>query len=122
MTFKQFENTVNNFRNDVKVFKHGDFCNNDSKTTLGIIFIKDGKESKVYDFSGTYSEVLNKLDIYKFYENSDVEFINNQISKLKENHGKIAKLSLTKLPIDNSERINELLNELEEMKNWYKII
>ena len=41
MTFKQFEATVKHFRNDIIVSKHGDFCNNDSKTTLGIIFIKD---------------------------------------------------------------------------------
>ena len=122
MTFKQFEATVKHFRNDVIVSKHGDFCNNDSNTTLGIIFIKDGKESKVYDFSGTYSEVLGKLNINEFYEESDVDFINNQIAKLEANNGKVAKLSLTKLPVDNNAKIEELKAQFEIMKSWYKII
>lgn len=122
MTYKQFETTVNHFRNDVKVNQHGTFCNNDSKTTLGIIFIEDNKESKVYDFSGTYSEVLNKLDIFKFYEDSDIEFLNNQLVKLEENHNKIARLSLTKLPVDNSSKIKEIKATIEDMKGWYKIV
>ena len=122
MTYKQFETTVNHFRNDVKVSQHGTFCNNDSKTTLGIIFIKDGKESKVYDFSGTYSEVLNKLDIFKFYEDSDIEFLNAQLAKLEESHGKVARLSLNKLPVDNSSKIKEAKETLEDMKGWYKIV
>jgi len=121
MTFKQFENTVKHFRQDIKVSQHGTFCNNDSKTTLGIIFIKDGKESKVYDFSGTYSEVLNKLDIFKFYEEGDIEFLNSQLVKLEESHGKVARLSLTKLPVDNSSKIKEIEETLEDMKSWYKI-
>ena len=120
MTFKQFEATVKHFRNDVIVSQHGAFCNNDSKITLGIIFIKDGKESKVYDFSGTYSEVLNKLDIFKFYEDSDINFINNEIERLENGNGK--KDLFFGLLIDNSAKIEELKTRLESMKEWYKIV
>ena len=122
MTFKQFEATVKHFRSDIVVSKHGEFCNNKSENTLGIIFIKDGKESKVYDFSGTYSEVLNKLDIFKFYEDSDIEFLNAQLAKLEESHGKVARLSLNKLPVDNSSKIKEVKETIEDMKGWYKIV
>ena len=120
MTFKQFEATVKHFRSDIVVSKHGEFCNNDSKTTLGIIFIKDGKESKVYNFSGTYSEVLNKLNITEFYEDSDINFINNEIERLENGNGK--KDLFFGLLIDNSAKIEELKTRLESMKEWYKIV
>jgi hypothetical protein len=122
MTFKQFEATVKHFRNDIVVSKHGDYSNNDSKNTLGIIFIKDKKQSKVYDFSGTYSEVLNKLNITEFYEDSDIDFINNEIVKLEASNGRVAKLSLIKTPVNNTSKIEELKAQLEVMKSWYKII
>ena len=121
MTFKQFEATVKHFRNDIVVSKHGDYCHNKSQNTLGIMYLKkDGELSKVYDFSGTYSEILNKLDITKFYENNDVDFINNEITRLEKGNGRINLFS--KLPVDNSAEIEELKAQLETMKSWYKII
>lgn len=64
MTFKTFEKIAAIHRPDVRVSSHGDYCNNKSKNTLGIVFIKaDGSESRVYDYHGTYAEILNKLKI-----------------------------------------------------------
>lgn len=64
MTYQTFKKIAESFRKDVIVSQHGDFCNNKSKNTLGIIFIKpDGRQSKVYDYHGTYAEILNRLHI-----------------------------------------------------------
>ncbi len=86
MTFETFKKIAESKRSDIKVSRHGDYCNNKSKNTLGIIFIKDGRESKVYDYSGTYAEVLNKLGI-KTVTSTDYAIAKGQLDFYKKNHG-----------------------------------
>lgn len=118
MTYKQFEKAVKDNRNDIIVSRHGDYCNNISKTTLGIIFVKDGKESKVYDFFGTYSMILGKLNIQAI-EQCDIDSILNYIEDLKKRDG--YKDIFTGKVIDNSEEIKKAEATLESYKNMYMI-
>lgn len=87
MTFKTFEKIAAMHRPDVIVSAHGDYCNNKSKNTLGIIFVKDGKQSKVYKYSGTYAEILNRLNI-AIITNTDLATLENQLKDYQDRHGK----------------------------------
>ena len=89
MQYKTFENIAKKFRPDIKVSQHGDFCTNDSKTTLGIIFIKNGRESRVYDYSGSYATVLSKLGVnvvtietYNTIKNYEIPRVEEKIEQL----------------------------------------
>lgn len=88
MTFKTFEKIAAIHRPDVRVSRHGDYCNNRSKNTLGIVFIKpDGSESRVYDYHGTYAEILNKLNI-KVVTVSDIASLKAELVYYEKKHGK----------------------------------
>lgn len=88
MTFETFKKIAESHRSDIIVSIHGDYCYNKSKNTLGIIFIKDGKKSKVYDYSGTYAEILNKLGVPTITK-SDYITAKKQLEYYKEHHGSI---------------------------------
>ena len=118
MTFRQFEATVNHFRKDVIVSQHGDYCSNKSKNTLGIIFIKDGKQSKVYSFSGTYEEVLSNLNITEYYTEQDIVYYQKEIERLTKENGE--KSLFKKEIIDNTEKIKQLKQELQYKMALYK--
>lgn len=86
MTFQKFKAIAESFRPDVKVSQHGDYCTGKSKYTLGIIFCQDGKKSKVYDYSGTYADILRRLGI-QVITKSDYLTTKSQLEYYKENHG-----------------------------------
>jgi hypothetical protein len=87
MTFKTFKKIASKYRPDVRVSRHGDYCNNRSKNTLGIVFVKaDGSESRVYDYHGTYAEILNKLNI-KVVTVSDIASLKAEIVCYKNLNG-----------------------------------
>ena len=63
MTFETFKKIAESYRSDVRVSRHGDYCTNKSRNTLGIYFVKNGRESRVHNYYGSYSDILNKLGI-----------------------------------------------------------
>lgn len=124
MTFERFEKIVNKFRPDVKVSKHGDFCVNKSRNTLGIIFLKNGKESKVYNFSGTYIQILEKLNI-KVVTREEYDGVKQQLEIYKKENG--TEDIFFGFTIDNTNHIKELEELIKEFDSdkyvrlWEKI-
>ncbi len=119
MTFKEFEVTVKHFRNDVKVSAHGEYSNNKCGNTLGVIFInKDGRESRVYDYSGTYSQVLAKLGITEFYTDDMIVNLDEQINRYSSMNGK--KNLFTREPMDYTDKIAELEAEKAKLLTYYR--
>lgn len=111
MTFETFEKIASTHRPDIIVSKHGDYCNNRSKNTLGIIFIKpDGKQSRVYDYHGTYAEILNKLKI-QVVTKSDIASIEAQLAYYEKKHGK-KKIFV----FDGESEINDFTKEIADTK------
>lgn len=111
MTFEQFKKTVEGYRNDIIVSKHGEFCNNSSKNTLGVIFIKNGKKSKVYNYSGTYSEILTKLNI-PHATRDRIETVKRTLASLIEENGIEDFFGEV---IDNTEEIDRYKEELSNL-------
>ena len=64
MEFRDFEATVKKFRPDVHVYPHGTFGNTEKNRKVAVIF-NYGKpnESRVYEYYGSYSSILNRLHI-----------------------------------------------------------
>lgn len=110
MTFNQFRTAVENYRNDVIVSKHGDYCSNKSKNTLGIVFINNGKQSKVYNYSGTYSEILTRLGIPHATQ-AEIETVKTEIEQLKKRNGQ--KKMFGNGIVDNTEEIKKYKKKLE---------
>lgn len=112
MTFKTFEKIATTYCPDVRVSKHGDYCNNKSKNTLGIVFVKaDGSESRVYDYHGTYAEILNKLNIQVVTKN-DIASIEAQLAYYEKKHGK-KKIFV----FDGENEINDFTEEIADIKD-----
>lgn len=88
MTYQKFKAIAEKYRPDIKVSQHGDYCTGKSRYTLGIIFYRDGKESRVYNYSGTYAEILNRLGI-PVITKSDYMTTVNQLEYYKESNGTI---------------------------------
>ena len=118
MTFKQFQATVNHFRNDIVVSKHGDYCNNKSNNTLGITYLKDGKESRVYDYHGTYEQVLSSLGITEYYTTQDITNYEMKIKSLERWHG--TKEFFADNIIDNTAEIKNVKKEMQYRTTLYK--
>lgn len=118
MTFNEFKKTVEHFRNDIIVSKHGEYCDNKSKTTLGIIFINNGKQSKVYNYRGTYGEVLAKLKITEWYTDDMIENLKCQIERLEKVNGR---KNLFGGYIDNTNEIVQLKADIERLLNYYRV-
>lgn len=111
MTFKTFEKIATAHRPDVRVSKHGDYCNNKSKNTLGIVFVKaDGSESRVYDYHGTYAEILNKLKI-QVVTKSDIASLEAELAYYEKKHGK-KKVFV----FDGESEINDFSKEISDTK------
>lgn len=110
MTFQKFKAIAESFRPDVKVSQHGDYCTGKSKYTLGIIFCRDGKESKVYDYSGTYADILRRLGI-QVITKSDYLTTKSQLEYYKENHGTVC--PFFGIISDYSEQIKEYEEKLK---------
>lgn len=122
MNFKQFEKIAKIYRPDVIISQHGDYCTNKSKNTLGIVYIKkDGTQSRVYNYAGSYLSILNKIGINAI----DKDVIINRQKELefyKENHNKPSLFWDDDFVPDYSEQIEQLTNLLDEMLNSKKYI
>lgn len=125
MTFKTFEKIATAHRPDVRVSKHGDYCNNRSKNTLGIVFIKaDGSESRVYDYHGTYAEILNKLKI-QVVTKSDIASLEAELKAYEELDGQESifddddeVLDYSKEIADIKARLQYYLTSSEVVREW----
>ena len=109
MKYEKFAALVKeNLPNVEWVGKHGDCCTNPSKNTLGVVF-KGTK--KVYDYHGTYVQILNQLG-YRCTTESVVKAISDRLEYLKETNGK-----KTLLGIANHDKEIKLYEEqLAELK------
>lgn len=111
MTFEKFQQLAKaNCPNVEWVSKHGDYSNNPSKNTLGVKF-KDN--AKVYQYSGTYFQILNQLG-YRCTRQIDIDAVAKQLESAKENNGR----KFLFKTIDNTELINtyaEWLNMLQAL-------
>lgn len=65
MTFTEFSRIVKAKYPEAELFKHGEMAGN--KINVAVIFNPDGK---VYQYNGTYCEVLNKLKIKAVYKHN----------------------------------------------------
>lgn len=124
MTFKIFEKIAIAYRPDVRVSKHGDYCNNRSKNTLGIVFVKaDGSESRVYDYHGTYAEILSKLNI-KIVTKSDIASIEAELKIYEDLDGQESifdddeALDYSKEIADTKARLQYYLTSDEVVREW----
>ena len=125
MTFKTFEKIAAIHRPDVRVSMHGDYCNNRSKNTLGIVFVKaDGSESRVYNYHGTYSEILNKLNI-KVVTKSDIASLKAELKTYEELDGQESIFAFddevsdfTKEIADTKARLQYYLTSDEVVREW----
>lgn len=104
MTYQKFKAIAEKYRPDIKVSQHGDYCTGKSKYTLGIVFYRDGKESRVYNYSGTYADILNRLGIPVITE-SAYKTVINSLETYKKLHGTICEFFGD--IIDYSEQIAE---------------
>lgn len=125
MTFKTFEKIATAHRPDVRVSQHGDYCNNRSKNTLGIIFVRaDGFESRVYDYHGTYAEILNKLKI-QVVTKSDIASLEAELKTYEELDGQESifddddeVLDYSKEIADTKDRLNYFLTSSDVVREW----
>ena len=105
MTFETFKAFAESARNDITVYRHGEYANDRNK--VGVVF---NGNSKVYSYSGSYSDVLNALGIE--HTTSDIIWrLENRIASLEANNGKVNIFS--KSIIDNSMEIEELRKRLD---------
>lgn len=125
MTFKTFEKIVAAHRPDVIVSQHGDYCNNKSKNTLGIIFVKpDGRQSRIYDYHGTYAEIIVKLNI-PIVTKSDIACVKADLERYQEMNGTESifafddeVLDYSKEIAETEQRLNYLLTSDEVVREW----
>lgn len=110
MKFADFEKIVLNKHPNAKLFKHGEFSGN--KINVAVIFNGTNSE-KVYQYNGTYCEVLNKLGIEAVYQHS-VKAIEDRIKYCNRVHGTEDVFSDS--IIDKTEEIAELTQRLNFIK------
>lgn len=85
MTFARFEELVKANHPDVEIFKHGEFAGN--KINVAIVFSKNAfGEGKVYQYNGTYCEVLNRLGIKAIYKH-DLDNAKSVLDRYVREHG-----------------------------------
>ncbi len=105
MTFSRFEELVKEKHPQAKLFKHGEFAG--SKINVAIIF--NGEHGRVYNYNGTYCDVLNKLGIKAVY---------------KHNYDS-AKATLERYIQDNGTECvftGETLDNTEQIASWTAIV
>lgn len=113
MKFKDFEQLVLQKYPTAKVFKHGEFSG--SKINVGIAFNEYGK---VYQYTGTYCYVLNKLGIKAIYSH-DVWNIEQALARCKELHGTVGLFGDIK---DCTEEIQDYEKQLQDIYSNYVVV
>ena len=108
MTFKKFSEIAAAHRPDAVVHAHGT-CGKANR--VAIYFIrKDGTESKLYHYSGSYAAILNQLGI-KVVTESDFATAQDQLRMAIESNGKPSLFG--KGIRDNTEKIARLEAQIE---------
>ena len=110
MTFAEFEKIIKTKHPQAQVFKHGEFAGN--SINVAIVFAPSGK---VYQYNGTYCEVLNKLGINAIYKHN-LESVKTALAKAKAEHG--TKNKFFDFEIDNTKEIAKLEADLKEYENY----
>ena len=87
MTFKQFEKILAEHRPEVRCVQRG-HMGGTAKSKVAVWFVReDGRESKVYDYAGSYADILNRLGI-KVATESDIVTTRGLLESAIRNNGK----------------------------------
>ena len=115
MTFSKFEELVKEKHPNIRLFKHGKFAGN--KINVAIIF--NGEHGKVYQYNGTYCEVLNRLGVKAIYKHNYNALVSAH-ERYKERNG--TKNIFTGDTIDYSKEIEEYTNRINNIQANYVIV
>lgn len=117
MTFDKFEQLVKAKYPDARLFPHGKMHGSvQSKINVGVEFYKGGK---VYQYSATYCEVLNKLGIKAIYSHN-LKATEEHLEYAKRTNGQ--KNIFSGKVIDKASEIEELEKVLEDYRKNYVIV
>ncbi len=124
MTFARFEEMVKERYPEAELFKHGEFAGN--KINVAIVFNPRSAidpytmewTGKVYQYNGTYCEVLNRIGIKAIYKH-DLDAYYNRLERAKRMHGQEGWFGDI---IDNTEEIARLEKEISDYENNYVIV
>ena len=106
MTFNEFESIVRGRYPGAKVYSHGEL----SRQNIGVTVIFGGSD-KAYTYSGSYVEVLNKLNIRACYKH-DVQGLRDTLAMLKRTNGKRSCFGMT---INNDKEIMDKESMLDDI-------
>lgn len=106
MTFERFQDTVQANRPDVRVHQHKSFG---GIQDVAIVFVKNGKESRVYNYSGSYAAILRKLGI-NVISQEEASVTRARIEVLRRTHGSQSYFGGT---VDNTAEIARLEETLK---------
>ena len=112
MKFSDFRATVQKFRPDVEVFPHGEFAECRKNKKVSVIF-NYGKpnESRVYDYYGSYADILRRFDIPCMSKAEYGEML-QRLEHYKEQHGQDSYFGGV---LDYSEEITKIENKIERI-------
>lgn len=116
MTFNQFTAIVNAKYPNAKMYMHGKMAGN--KINVAIVF-NGTNEEKVYQYNGTYCEVLNKLGIKAMYQHN-YDAVKDHLAKAKALHE--TEDEFFGFTYDKSEEIKELTSLLNEIERDFIIV
>ena len=115
MTFSKFEELVKEKHPNATIFKHGEFAGN--KINVAIIF--NGEHGKVYQYNGTYCEVLNRLGVKAIYKH-DYDGLVSALERYKKMNG-TTNIFFGDV-VDYSREIEEYTNRLNDVVANYVIV
>lgn len=88
MTFKRFAEIVKENRPEITVFQHGTYAEEKTNFAVSVIFNQgQPNESRVYQYNGSYVDVLNKLHI-NAVEKKFIDNIKHILQELVAANGK----------------------------------
>lgn len=116
MTFKNFTEVVKQKYPKAVIYPHGKFAGN--KINVTIVFNGTNHE-KVYQYNGTYCEVLNKLGIKAFYKHN-YGIMKSTLERYKEENGTVCPLFGITYNYDDA--IKQLTAEIEDIEKNYIIV
>lgn len=112
MTFKQFEEILAERRPEVRCVQRG-HMGGTAKDKVAVWFMReDGTESKVYDYAGSYADILNRLGI-KVATETDIATTKMLLKTAIDTNGKPSLFS--KKTRDNTVEIARLQAQLDEL-------
>lgn len=111
MTFRQFEELFKAKHPEGTVVQHGKFGGTEKNNKVAVTF---GKDSKVYEYYGSYQNILGKVGIKVAYK-SDIEALERRLAELEASNGQNDEFF--GFTIDNSEAIEETKRRLNDIKD-----